>query len=247
MNAKKMFLTIGVVCAAFALSAQTPGANRLTQQSRDGGFSLHVGAALPIGNFGEEPMSRNDYFLETGRFSASPGINVGVKGKFPVAPNYGLGIFISADIIYNGLKGMVRDDFDDVEAQGSDVVRPKYINVPVFAGLNYRYDFTPKTGLWVEGGFGPNFRKITNIEATVTEAGETLTIKDVFKLQTSFGLQFGGGVMLNDCISIGVHYYGLGRSKIKGDTKVSGLSTEPFSYNRKSAQNSVMLRLGYHF
>jgi hypothetical protein len=253
MNSKmisKLFLTVGVVFAAYTLSAQgndnNPGSARLIQQSRDGGFSVHVGGAFPVGNFGEEPMSANDDPYQTGRFSASPGFNVGIKGKFSVAPDNGLGVFLSADLIYNGLKGMVRDSYDDWEAEGYDVVRPKYLNIPVFAGMNYRYDFTPKTGLWIEAGVGPNFRKITNFESAYTEGNESYTFKTIYKFQTAFGLQVGGGVMLNDQISLGIHYYGLGRAKIKGEEK-DGTETEPFTINRKSAQNSILIRLGYHF
>lgn len=125
--------------------------------------------------------------------------------------------------------------------------------------MNYRYDFTPKAGLWIEGGVGPNFRMMTKTE--YSESGndeygvwsEQTTTK--YKTQTSFGLQVGGGVMLNDQISIGVHYYGLGKAKIKaterwsdtydGETD-SGIDP-PVTYPRKSAQNSILLRLGYHF
>jgi hypothetical protein len=257
-NISKLFITTVLIFTAYTLSAQesvsNPGSVRLIQQARDGGFSVHVGGAFPVGNFGEEPMSSGDDPFDTGRFSASPGFNVGIKGKFPIAPNNGLGIFLSADLIYNGLKGMARDQFDDAEAEGIEVTRPKYLNIPVFAGLNYRYDFTPTTGLWIESGVGPSFRMITNMEMSGSEDGYTYTERYKYKMQTAFGLQVGGGIMLNDQISIGVHYYGLGKAKIKEELRwtenESGTSesgTDPYTYPRKSAQNSIIIRLGYHF
>lgn len=251
----KLFLTAGFVCAVYNLYAQesvtNPGPVRLTQQASDEGFSVHVGGAFPVGNFGEEPMSSNEDPFGSGRFSASPGFNVGIKGKFSVTPNNGLGVFLSADMIYNGLKGMLRDEYDDYEAAGIDVVRHKYLNIPVFAGLNYRYDFTPKTGLWIEGGVGPNFRLITKEEYSRSGNDHSYTDTYKYKMSTAFGLQVGGGIMLNNEISIGVHYYGLGKAKIKEEKRSisenGNITTSNHTYPRKSAQNSILIRLGYHF
>jgi len=114
-------------------------------QTRDGGFSIHFGGAFPVGNFGEEPNYYDYYdydydvedFLYNGRFSASPGFSVGVKGKIPLQVN-GLGIFISGDFIFNGLKGDIKETFDEAENDYDEIKRPRYINIPIFVGLNYK-------------------------------------------------------------------------------------------------------------
>jgi hypothetical protein len=274
MNAKRTFiqllLTVSFICAVHTLSAQgqaqqsvqgqqtVPGYVRLMQQSRDGGFSFHVGAAFPMENFGEESNSPSNAFT-IGDFSASPGINVGLKGKFPIAMNNGLGVFISADFMYNGLKGLLKDYYENLEISRTDVTRHKYINIPLFAGLNYRYDVTTTFGLWLEAGMGPDFRIITRHETSgQIENAQVVSSyynKYSYKMQTAFGFQVGGGVMLNDQISIGIHYYGLGRAKIKEEYRKEELFSnqtpqveiEDRIYNKKSAQNILAIRLGYHF
>ncbi len=247
---KKMFLLLALIAISTNLSAQEAPLAQAQRfpQSPDGGFSIHFGGAFPVGNFGEEPDTNRDVFagFDTGKFSAAGGFSIGMRAKFPISTD-GWGVFVSGDLLYNGLKGMLRDAIEEYETNGVDVVKHKYLNIPLFLGLNYRYDVNSKIGLWIEGGAGPNFRKITNLEFSNYNA----SYSDVYsyKMQTAFGFQIGGGLMLNDRFSIGLHYYG-GATKIREDLKwtegdVSG--TEPYSYNKKSPQNSVLLRLGYHF
>ena len=210
---------------------------------------IHFGGAFPVGNFAEETGDG---------FSASPGFNVGVKGKIPLPVN-GLGIFISGDFIFNGLKGLMKDYFDEMEDDGYDVKRPRYINVPIFVGLNYKYNFNPHFGIWAEGGFGADLRKITNWEESYTDydyyyGTYTYSYKLKLDMQASFAGQIGTGIMINDLFSIGLHFYGLGASKIKGKLTESitaggytDSETYPVSDSKSYSQNCFMVRLGFHF
>jgi len=204
---------------------QTQGSH---SQSSDGGFSIHLGTAFPLGDFKEDI-----YLIGDGRSGASTGFNIGIKGKIPLQVD-GLGIFISGDFIFNPYNGL--DLYNALD------VKPKYINVPLLVGLNYKYSFSPMFGMWCEGGLGANFRKVSAIKYGNREY--------VFDLLTSFAGQVGGGVMIKDFFSIGLHYYGLGATEAKGEyiyTYYNDSYTQSFSFPKKYTQNCLVLRLGLHF
>jgi len=212
-------------------------------QGPDGGFSIHFGGVFPLGDFKDDDA---DKWLFDGTSGASVGFSLGFKQKIALPVN-GLGIFVSGDIIFNGLAGDVKDMFDDWE-DDADVKRPRYLNIPVFVGMNYKYSVSPTFAVWFEGGVGPNFRKITDLEVSETYYGTKYSTKVAFDLATSFGGQIGGGIMINDLFSIGMHYYGLGKTKIKYKmTESSGGYSDTYSDNVKVAQNCFMIRLGFHF
>ena len=216
-------------------------------RSPKGGFSIHFGGSFPTGNFREGPIPNTEDALTSGKLSAAIGFQLGVKGKIPV-PVEGVGIIVSGDFIYNGVTGTLEDRYESLEMDGYYVERPRYLNIPLFVGLNYRYGFSPTFGIWAEGALGPNFRKITNEEISISRAKYTLFQKSEYKMQTSFGFQAGVGIMVNK-FSLGLHYYGLGKAEIKGEltrTQNTKTTTESFSY-KKSAHNVLMIRLGHHF
>ena len=211
------------------------------QQALDGGFSIHLGGAFPVGYFGDD--SDADKAL-----GAGAGFNVGLKGKIPLSAK-GLGITISSDFIFNGYKGAWKDMWDEiqttVERAGGTFTRPRYINVPVFLGLNYKYGVNKSFGVWGEAGLGPNFRTMTTSKTTGAD-GKWAKVKCPVK--TSFGFQIGAGIMLSDFFSIGAHYYGLGTAKIKTKTEYSsGGGSETDVDHTRYSQNLFMVRLGFHF
>jgi len=145
------------------------------------------------------------------------------------------------------------------------------MNVPVLFGLNYRYDFNDKIGIFAEAGIGPNIRFISkfgikcvsseeqyayidNKEVKFTEYKEILK----YKTAVTFGFKAGLGIMICDCFSISVDYYGLGSAKVKGTghlyldgddyTDKYYDNTDNKFKGKKSISNSeIALRLGYHF
>jgi hypothetical protein len=126
----KLSLTILAICAANTVCAQrASGGQTISQKLVKGEYSVHVGVALPTGNFSEEAISPSGAFT-AGKFSAGPGISAGVKGIFPVNGN-GLGAFVSAYFVYNGLKGTLKEYYDVQEESHDDVTRHRYINIPL--------------------------------------------------------------------------------------------------------------------
>ena len=218
--------------------------------SKKNGFSIHAGGVFPVGFFAEEP-AHNEL---DGGFSASTGFNVGIKGKIPLSVD-GLGIFISGDFIYNGLKGSLKSLYDDAEISADKVKKPRYLNIPLFAGLNHKINIDQTYSLWIEGGLGPNLRIITPTKITEQEydryGSTTYTTEVKYDMQASFAFQFGAGIMINDIVSFGLHYYGLGNSKIKGKftetTSDGDIYTEYLPNLKKYSQNCLIVRIGIHF
>ena len=222
---------------------------RVRSTDKQGGFSIHAGGVFPVGFFYEEPTL--GIFSFDGGFSASSGFNVGLKGKIPLALD-GMGIFISGDFLYNGLKGTMKHNYDEAEKTADKVIRHRYLNIPFFAGLNYKVNFAPMYAFWLESGIGPNLRLITASKVTEYDGWDTYSYEEKFDMQTSFAFQVGGGFMINDLVSIGFHYYGLGKTKIKGKYTEIYLD-EPLPYTfysselKKYSQNCLLVRLGIHF
>ena len=217
--------------------------------NKQGGFSIHAGGVFPVGFFNEEPTL--GIFSFDGGFSASSGFNVGLKGKIPLSLD-GMGIFISGDFLYNGLKGTMKNNYDEVEKTADKVIRHRYLNMPFFAGLNYKINIAPMYDIWFESGIGPNLRVITASKVTEQDRWDTYSYEEKFDMQTSFAFQVGGGFMINDIVSIGVHYYGLGKTKIKGKFTETFLDDPPpytiySSELKKYSQNCILVRIGVHF
>lgn len=248
------------------------------QQKRDGGFSIHFGAAFPLGDFGKVDLKKDsdgDSYPEDLALSgegksggAGTGFNVGFKGKIALPVN-GLGVIISGDFVYNGMNADIREYVEDYqnyyEEDGDtwELKKPRYLNIPILVGINYAYKFNNTIGIWGEAGVGVNFRKITNIKMEISYDGEYSSGSETniykYKLGTSFAFQVGAGVMIKDLFSVGLHFYGLGSSKIKGTYEweydayaheygghYSGGDSESFTF-KKLSSNLFMLRLGFHF
>jgi hypothetical protein len=217
----------------------TPAAG-YTQKSNEG-FSFHLGAALPTGDFADEKYAPQG--------GAGTGFALGMKNTWAVNAS-GLGIFLSADFIYNGVNSEVKDIFDEIEEEGSEVTIPHSINIPVLFGFNYLYRADPKLGLWCEAGVGPNFRMISDESMVYTEYGYHFSSEETYKMSTSVALQAGTGLMLNDKFSMGLHYYSLGKAKLRYEytEKETGYDdyTEKGSYKARPV-NVFMVRLGYKF
>ncbi len=201
------------------------------EQKANKGFSVRAGGAFPVGEF-----------AETSGGMAKAGLTVGVRQTFAVAPT-NLGLFVSADFVYNGMKNL--EIFDELSAEGFDVNIPEYLNIPVLVGLNYSYKADEMLGLWAEFGIGVNYRFATKLEAKYSDQ-----VYMVQKLDPafSFAFQLGAGMTFNDKVSVGLNYYSMGSPMVKS-TYEEQIFDEYDKYTSKSRLpiGVVMLRLGYHF
>jgi opacity protein-like surface antigen len=201
--------------------------------AQQGYFTGHVGAAFPMGDFGEEDIDDDD------AGNAGPGLNIGGKYIYPLNEN-GLSLFGGLDLMYNSLKSDYRDDLED--EFGSEVEHKfyKYINIPVMGGLNYSIKANDQISLFGEVGLGVNFVKLTNWTMEV----DNEEMEATFDSSTKFAYKLGGGLLLDGGYSIAIHYFALGDHKIKGEIDYDG-DKESFKWKREISM--VTLTIGKRF
>ena len=210
---------------------------------------------------------------------AGIGFNVGMDVNIPIT-DFGLGLTIGADYFYNGynaeLKDYYKDLVDNIEEHidESDIdsyklYKGKFMNVPVLVGVNYFLELNDSFGLFAEAAVGPNFRFITKdgVKYEYTEPQEYYdnngNLKSYseaqsytkFDMAITFGYKVGVGVMINDMFSIGLDYYSLGSTKVKGENKLLYDGDEQklpndmknFKGKKAIACSEFAIRVGFHF
>ena len=111
-----------------------------------------------------------------------------------------------------------------------------YVNVPVLVGVNYVTDFSDIVDVWGEAGIGADmFLK--------TPEGWS-NAKTKYSMNAAFAVGVGAGVTFIDLISVGVHYYWLGRQSVK----VDGVTyDETYVLSNKMKMGTVAFKVGFHF
>lgn len=202
---KKVAISLTAILIAFLLSGS------IYAQSS---FSIHAGPSFPLSDFGDDDLYDDD------AGGAGVGINLGGKFLYKLNDN-GLGLYLGADFIFNGLKSSVKDDIEDEFAEmgaNIDIIYYKYINVPVTAGINYTYKANEQVSLFADLGIGVDFLKVTDM--TLEENNEELEI--MFDSSPQLAYIFGGGVLIQDKYVIGLHYNGLGKHDVMGVIQYDG-------------------------
>ena len=178
---------------------------------------------------------------------AAIGFNVGLKWYFNLGVK-GLGAMLSVDGIYNGPNSELKKYYNDSEfnvgqlGSAKYTSTPKYINVPIMLGLNYIYHFNPNFGFYVEAGAGGDMRFITEMVYT----NETVLVsgKTTHKYDMGFGFayQVGAGFEVAQNLVVGVSFYDLGKTSIKGS--VNDRIVDHFGTIRPMM---VLARIGFSF
>lgn len=228
------------------------------------GLSLHLGGSLPVGSFGKT----GEAFMEkhSGNGGAAKGLNLGLKLQYgipvPILPS--IRLMLTADVMYNGLQSDVKDLLEKPSKVASDVFDvsvPKYFNIPVMAGVNISHSLLGVVKVFGEVGLGVNFRMVTDMERTFSVPTLTGDTKDIqtsvnFDNARTFAFQVGLGVCLFNRISVGAHYYNLGKTELSGSLSspeeagalINSIVDETGKFSNGEIGTSMfMLRLGFHF
>lgn len=249
-NVKKV-MALAAVILGFSVSAVAQN-----------GFTVRVGGNFPVGAFGQGDNTAELALSSTEATlgGSAIGFNAGLKYQFGVAGN--LSAFATADFFYNGLKGDIKEEW---KGDNENITLPSYMNIPVMLGLNYTLLDIIGTTLWVEAGAGANFCNITKSAVEINEEifGVSLSgsAKSVYDLSTTFAWQAGIGVCFDNTVTLGLHYYGFGKSEIKGETVIDAnastgignidlndiLGEEGNFAFGKLNPSMVVVRLGYTF
>lgn len=190
-----------------------------------GSFSVHLGPSFPTADFADDDVDSYD----DNNTGASLGLSAGVQYVHPLNEN-GLGFLAGLDIIYNGLKNNLKDDWEDYYSNLDS--HYSFLNIPITAGVNYRLDSKSNENLSFIGNAGLifNFLKITNQEF---EDGDFYE----FDLSNKIGIRLGAGVLLNDEISIELNYFAPGEH----DIDYRYIDTDGDAYDTQDSDKQVSI------
>ena len=201
-------------------------------------LGIHIGISNPISDFASENPNNA---MAAG---AAIGFNIGLKYTYQLSDN-GLGLFASLDFSRNSLTKDIKNDIEDVFESigllGANYTFYNYYNIPISAGLNYIYLPNEKVGLFTNVGITFNLLKLSDF--VVEGSGVKITSK--YDLASAFGFKVGGGIIINDKISIAIDYLGLGKHTINGKARVDGISSEDIDVEIKV--NLLNITIGYNF
>lgn len=172
------------------------------------GFSFQFAGILPYAQFDNTPAfvipGSNASFSEAGgaMFGASAGIKYTYGFEKTSIEHVGLGIFFSADVVWNALQKDIRTKYDNVNCK-----KPMYFNAPLMIGVSYTTQFSDVFGLWAEAGVGADL-------LYKTEEGWEKNMTS-YKLGVEFAAEGGAGIILAKTVSLGAHYYWLGNHDVR--------------------------------
>lgn len=200
-------------------------------------FTLSVGGALPLGDYAEGTGNSKTGVTKwellgksKGKGGAGMGVRLGLQEKIGIPSVDGLGITISVDAFFNGLNSDLKDFFSDMESSEDDyddyykaasdeegsITKPYYLNIAPMLGVNYEYDISESFGLFAGMGLGANFRKITNYVVEYSSGDGVVESTMKYDLGISFAFKVGIGAVVMDKVVIGLDFFSLGSSQVKG-------------------------------
>lgn len=243
--------TIKSLCVAVALLFA--GINAHAQLET----SIFLNGGLPTAQFGGKanlvgnnsltpaPMLSKDNIGTT----AAPGFGLGARASYHFDVGFGeVAPFVNLDLQWNQVKSSYRDDFAQSSASAK---APQYFNIPLFIGVNYRYELTDIFKPFAEFGLGADFFLIGSER---TDMG-----KLVYNVKSAFAWELGLGCYFGSHVSTSLHYYGLGKHSITYNEKRTDFhgqsvaqvneANPAFDINKVELRSigSLMLRIGFHF
>lgn len=171
--------------------------------------TLRLNSLIPNGDFKDD-----DYedFLFDGAGGAATGLGLGLEFAKEVQIE-NLSILGSIDFLVNGLSNETTNNIEDDLDPEDQVKYLKYLNIPVLLGAKYVIQ-TTNIGIYGRFGVGLDYMKITNFVIEYDFDGATNTLSFDNSLKLAFGV--GAGILVNDKITLGFDYLGLGTHPIDG-------------------------------
>lgn len=207
--------------------------------------SVYLNAGLPTADFHQKVTSSQ---LLLGKdfigMDAAMGLGAGYRAGYIFDIGFGeITPFVNADLIWNQIRGERRDNYAT-----SSIKTPKYYNIPLMLGVNYRYELTDIITVFGELGFGYDM-----FIATAEGKKDDPMGYYKYKVGGATAWQIGAGSYFGNHFSIGLHYYGLGKHTVNYnyDKSTLGAGVNPITYADKNPQlrriGTFAIRLGFHF
>lgn len=228
----KLFALSAFVLAGFCAQAQF---SHLEQ-------SIFMNVNLPTAEFNNRvsPVSIPMYKDNMGK-EATVGFGLGYRISYRFDVGFGeVSPYFHADFQWNQLRSEYRDAFTQASSS-----TPNYFNVPLYIGVNYRYQLTEVFTPFGEVGFGPDF-------LFVTKEGNTSAYPSIrYKMSTALAWQLGAGCFFGPRVSASLHYSGYGKH-VMAYTKgtIDKLNDAGLPNNTNVVQRNIgvlSLRVGFHF
>jgi len=177
-----------------------------------GNFGLHVGASFPMGDFANDKTDNSG--------SAGTGLNVGIKYFYPVSSCKGLSLTAGIDWLDNGLNQNAKDNLksqiNTLGVTDISISYVDYINIPVLVGFNYNYQADKFISLFGDAALGINYSTITDLSILFKYQGTQMKSTQTFTPKSNLAFQVGGGLLILNNYTIGLHYNMLGSYAFKG-------------------------------
>lgn len=191
--------------------------------------------SIPVSDFSESvssaPMGRANIGKDAGF-----GFGAGLRASYRFDIGFGeVAPFGNIELIWNRVSSDMRDAYDNMDGKA-----PFYVNVPLFLGVNYRYQLTDIFTPFAEFALGPDIMFVSKETGTIPVLGN---FENKYKTTAALAWQIGAGTYFNQRFSLGVHYYGLGSHNMKYKKDNNGSNNG----SQKRNIGSLMFRIGFHF
>lgn len=205
-----------------------------------GNFAVHIGAAFPVSDFAGHD------FHNKAHGGATAGLNFGFLYTRPVRES-AFGLFAGMDITHNSLQKRYEDNmefilYDTLSYNITKARYHKYFNIPVNAGFSYTF-IKNKMGFFVNAGPALNFLKITDMLMDFN--GETWTQQ--MSPGISLGYKIGGGILINENLSVSVNYLALGKPTVKRYFIMGGFYSSHPNGKASWEINLLTVTVGFRF
>lgn len=187
-------------------------------------FTFKFSGVMPLGDLAKTtPIALPDARLHGNAGNASFGAGLGFEVGYRF--DFGLGLVFSGDLLWNPLNADLRKQYKELSK-----TQPFYTNVPIQLGLDYRCLFGKVFGLYAKASAGVNLLYLT------PEGWEDNLVN--YDLSYGFACEVGGGIMLSRHLTLGVHYYFLGKQL------VDEYKGTPLAPTRELTPSMLVFRIG---
>lgn len=255
--------TIKTLCLLAAFVSVGFGANaQLTHLEQ----SIYLNFNLPTAQFNDDvDVNALNGQIPMTRFNAGKDAIFGFGLGYRVSYRFDVGFgevspYLHGDFQWNRVSGDMREKY----MNAGDGSAPNYFNIPLYVGVNYRYQLTEIFTPFAEFGIGPDFFWITK-EAGRINAPAVGTPGDPdyvapyeygFKLKyqttTNVAFQIGAGCYFGQHVSASLHYNGYGKHAIKyngtGPQDVTLAAANASATDTQTRSIGMLsFRIGFHF
>jgi len=213
--------------------------------------SIYLNGNIPTTDF-----ATNNDLIPMGQNHMGEDAIIGMGIGYRVCYRFDIGFgevspYLHADFNWNSIRGDHRDAYTTASCS-----KPYYFNIPIYAGVNYRYQLTDIFTPFAEFGLGMDYLMISKEGGNVTDiaTGATTNVDMRYKNSGAFAWQIGAGTYFGQHVSASLHYSGYGKHTIKYTDKtvdaLAGTDHEPASGVSTDQLRRIglfSLRIGFHF